>query len=151
MNPLMLYPRTEPFPIASRVQDSLFFQNTLEQFLQTELSNADSFPAAFSAGSTACLYLSASVYAQITESMMAHTNFHMRKQEEILLHCSEVGNTGAKAPTYSLNCLNCFAVLESEEKLLHQAISESLLSITALEKRLVKLEFPPSWMTKQYC
>ncbi|KAI1241887.1 hypothetical protein IHE44_0005391 [Lamprotornis superbus] len=76
------------------------------------------------------------------ESMMARTNFH-KQQEKILLHCSDIGNTAAEAPTYSLTSLNCFAVLESEEKLLHQAISESLLSVTALEKRLVKLELPP--------
>lgn len=73
---------------------------------------------------------------------MAHTNFHKQQKEKILVHCSDIGNTAAKAPTYLLNALNCFAVLESEEKLLHQAISESLLSLTALEKRLVKLEFP---------
>lgn len=100
VNALMLYPRTEPFPTASGVQDSLVFQNTLEQFLKTQVFNADSFTAAFSACTTACLYLSAAVYSQITESMMAHTNLHMQKKEKILIHCSEVENTGAKAPTY---------------------------------------------------
>lgn len=89
------------------------------------------------------VYLSAAVYSQNMESMMAHTNFHKQQKEKILLHCSDIGNTTAKAPTYLLNSLNCFAVLESDEKLLHQAITESLLSVTALGKRLVKLEFPP--------
>lgn len=79
----MLYPRTETFPIANRVQDSFFFfQNTLEQLLKTQVSNADSLIAAFSAYTTVCLYLSAAVYSRITESMMAHTFFLMQKEKE---------------------------------------------------------------------
>jgi len=68
--------------IACSVQDNLFFQNTPQQFLKTQVSNADSFMAAFSACTTACLYLSAAVFSQITESMMAHTNFHMQKKRQ---------------------------------------------------------------------
>lgn len=115
MNRLMLYPRTEQFSIASRAQDSLFLQFTVEQFLQTQVYNGDSFTAAFSACTTACLYLSAVVHPQITESMMAHTGFPMqKKKEKILLHCSEVGSSGAKDPTHSLNRLNCCTRLKTK-------------------------------------
>lgn len=97
-------------------------QNTAEQFLQ--VSDADFFTAAFSACTTAGLYLSAAVRSQITDLRVDHGTYkfsHTQKKEKILLHSSEVGNTGAKAPTY---LPNCFAVLEPEEKILHQAISE---------------------------
>lgn len=96
----------------------------------------------FSAHAADWVYLGVAVYSQNIESMMAHTNFY-KQQEKILLHCSDIGNTAAKTPTYSLNSLNCFAVLESEEKLLHQAISESLLSVTGLEKKACQAGVPP--------
>lgn len=99
-NPLMLfYPRTELFPPASKVLGYFFFLKTHQSYSseQHQVSNACSFTTAFSACTTASLYLSAAVYSQTTESTMARTNFHIQKTEKTLLHCSEVGNTDAKA------------------------------------------------------
>lgn len=75
-----------------------FFLKTHQSYSseQHQVSNACSFTTAFSACTTASLYLSAAVYSQTTESTMAHTNFHIQKTEKTLLHCSEVGNTDAK-------------------------------------------------------
>lgn len=99
-NPLILfYPRTELFPPASKVLGYFFFSKTHQSYSskQHQVSNACSFTTAFSACTTASLYLSAAVYSQTTESTMAHTDFHIQKTEKTLLHCSEVGNTDAKA------------------------------------------------------
>lgn len=76
-----------------------FFSKTHQSYSskQHQESNAWSFTTAFSACTTASLYLNAAVYSQTTESTMAHTNFHIQKTEKTLLHCSEVGNTDAKA------------------------------------------------------